>query len=72
MAGYWIVCGEYRSTDFAEMAEGHEEKRIGPFETYGAARGAARKEWARLSWSGVDNAYLRYFIRKNDGEDQSS
>ena len=68
MAGYWIVGGEYQSTDFAEMVEGHEEKRIGPFETYGAAR----KEWARLSWSGVDDAHLRYFIRKDDGQDQSS
>ncbi len=67
MAGYWIVGGQYQSTDFAEMAEGHEETRIGPFETYGAAR----KEWARLSWSGVDNAYLRYFIRKDGGEGSS-
>ena len=67
MAGYWIVGGQYQSTDFAEMAEGHEETRIGPFETYGQAR----KEWARLSWVGVDNAYLRYFIRKDGGEGSS-
>jgi hypothetical protein len=46
------------------MVEGHEETRIGPFESYGQAR----KEWARLSWVGVDNAYLRYFIRKEGGE----
>ena len=68
MARYWIVGGEYRSTEFAEMAEGREEERIGPFESYGAAR----KEWARLSWSGVDNAHLRYFIRTDDGRDRSS
>ncbi len=68
MGRYWIVGGEYQSTDFAEMAEGHEEKRIGPFESYGAAR----KEWARLSWSGVDNAHWRYFISKDDGEGSPS
>ena len=68
MAGYWIVGGEYRSTDFAEMAEGHEERRIGPFETYGAAR----KEWARLSSTGVDNGRLRYFITKVDGKGSPS
>ena len=50
------------------MAEGHEERRIGPFETYGAAR----KEWVRLSWTGVDNAHLRYFIKKVDGKGSPS
>ncbi len=67
MARYWIVGGDYQSIVFSEMAEVNEEKRIGPFESYGAAR-AARKEWARLSGSGVDNAHWRYFIRKDDGE----
>lgn len=68
MARYWIVGCEYDSTDFVDMADGHEEERIGPFETYGAAR----KEWVRLSWCGVDNAHLRYFIRKEEGEDSPS
>ena len=60
MACYWVFGGEYLSTDFTAMAEGREEERYGPFESYAAAK----EEWARLSAARVGNGHLRYFIRR--------
>lgn len=62
MACYWIVGGEYQATDFAHMAPGSEEQRFGPFNSYLEAKRA----WAQLSWTNVDNCHVRYFIVKQE------
>jgi Domain of unknown function (DUF4170) len=55
---YWVVGGEYADTSFTKMASGAEERRVGPFESYAEAR----RQWAALSMSAVDNALVRYRI----------
>ncbi len=62
MACYWIVGGEFEGTDFAHMAPGSEEHRYGPFNSYLEAK----KAWAQLSWTNVDNCHVRYFIVKKE------
>ncbi len=62
MAHYWIIGGEYEATDFADLAPGGEEQRFGPFASYVEAK----KAWARLSWTKVDNCHVRYFIVKRE------
>ncbi len=57
---FWVVGGAYSSTDFKEMANGGEEERIGPFETYEAAKAV----WQRKAWESVDDAHVRYRIDK--------
>lgn len=59
---FWIVGGIYKSTDFSEMADGGSEERIGPFETYEAAKA----EWSKKAWENVDDAHCRYRIEKRD------
>ena len=55
---YWVVGGEYTDTSFNRIAEGAAERRVGPFASYEEAR----KHWAALSMSAVDNALVRYRI----------
>ena len=62
MDRYWVVGGEYESTDFRRMAGGKPEQRHGPF----ASLAAARAEWAALSMATVDNAHIRYRIERED------
>lgn len=58
MAQYWVVGGEYKDTDFGELAEGVELEEYGPFHTYEAAR----KEWQARNMARIDNAMVRYRI----------
>ena len=58
MAQYWVVGGEYKDTDFSELAEGMELEEYGPFHTYEAAR----KEWQARNMARIDNAMVRYRI----------
>jgi len=62
MASYWVIGGEYRDTEFRDLAPGAEEVRRGPFATLAEAR----EVWAELSWRAVDNCNTRYVIRKED------
>ena len=62
MRRYWVVGGEYESTDFRRVAGGKSEERHGPF----SSLGAARAKWAALSMAAVDNAHVRYRIEKED------
>jgi len=55
---YWVVGGEYASTDFKEIAAGRAEELVGPFATYEAAY----EEWQRRAWQYVDNCHVRYRI----------
>jgi hypothetical protein len=63
MPRYWIVGGEYADTSFRRIAGGGKEERIGPFDSYGAAK----TEWQQRAWASVDNAHVRYRIVK-EGE----
>ena len=60
MARYWVIGGEYADARFESIAGGGPEERIGPFETYPAARA----EWQRLAWQTVDSANTRYRIEE--------
>jgi hypothetical protein len=58
MSQYWVVGGEYKDTDFKNLAEGVELEEFGPFHTYEAAR----KEWQARNMAKIDNAMVRYRI----------
>ncbi len=61
MPVYWVVGGEYASTRFEQTAEGAMEERLGPFDSYEAAK----KAWMSSSWSHVDQCLYRYRIIKD-------
>ena len=58
MAQFFVVGGEYRTTDFKDLADGAELEEYGPFHTYEAAR----KEWQARNMAKIDNAMVRYRI----------
>jgi Domain of unknown function (DUF4170) len=60
MARYWVIGGEYADTAFERIAGGGEEERIGPFESYEAAKA----EWQARAWASVDSAHARYRIEE--------
>lgn len=62
MAQYWVVGGEYKTTNFREIVDGGKEERHGPFKEYDDAR----KQWATLAMETVDHAHIRYRIEKED------
>jgi hypothetical protein len=62
MPAFWVVGGKYRNTRFEEFAEGCEEERYGPFETYADAE----REWKRVSWAAVDFCQVRYRIVEDE------
>lgn len=55
---YWVVGGEYADTGFETLADGKEEERYGPFNTYKEAQAL----WQQLSWRHIDDAHVRYRI----------
>lgn len=61
MTKYWVVGGEYQSTNFRELSDDAREERFGPFDTYEAAR----KKWAERAMATVDNATARYRIEED-------
>jgi hypothetical protein len=64
MTQYWVVGGEYADTTFERIAGGRAEERIGPFDSYEAAKAV----WQARAWATVDNAQTRYRIEE-DGSD---
>ena len=63
MTHYWVVGGEYADTAFKKLAHGGKEERVGPFDSYGAAKAA----WQARAWATVDSANTRYRIVKEAG-----
>ncbi len=55
---FYVVGGEYADTGFAEIANGLEEQRFGPYDER-----EARDIWRALTGQTVDNALVRYRIR---------
>lgn len=55
---FYVVGGEYADTSFAEIANGQEEERYGPY-----TESEARVVWRALTGKTVDNALVRYRIR---------
>jgi hypothetical protein len=64
MTNYWVIGGEYASTDFREMADGGSPRKYGPFKTYEEARAA----WLAHSWANVDNCHVRFTIASDDNQ----
>ena len=64
MARYWVVGGEYADAAFERIAGDKPEERIGPFESYEAAKAV----WQARAWATVDNAQARYRIEE-EGSD---
>ena len=62
MANYWVVGGEYETTNFRVIVNGGAEERLGPFDDHAAARA----KWAERAMATVDNAHIRYRIEKED------
>ena len=62
MARYWVVGGEYETTNFMAIKDGGEEERYGPF----ATREEARVKWADRAMKTVDDAHIRYRIEEED------
>lgn len=58
MATYWVVGGEYETTDFKTIKPGTEEFRAGPFTSYADAF----RTWQGLSWKAVDSCNTRFRI----------
>lgn len=61
MTKYWVVGGEYQTTNFRELAEGATEERHGPYDSYEAAR----KKWAERAMATVDSATARFRIEED-------
>jgi hypothetical protein len=55
---FYVVGGEYADTSFAEIANGQDEERYGPY-----TEGEARVVWRALTGKTVDNALVRYRIK---------
>ena len=55
---FFVVGGEYADTSFAEITNGQEEERFGPY-----TESEARVVWRALTGKTVDNALVRYRIR---------
>ncbi|MCB2108415.1 MAG: DUF4170 domain-containing protein [Rhodobacteraceae bacterium] len=61
---YWVVGGEYADSKFTKLASGVELEVYGPFEKW-----EALGFWRGLTSKTVDNAMVRYDIRKNYNPD---
>ena len=64
MPRYWVIGGEYASTEFRDMAGDNQPQRHGPFATYEEAK----KAWQTYSWANVDSAHVRYTIIREDDD----
>ena len=68
MTRYWVIGGEYADTALRKLAAGKTEERIGPFNSYAAAKAA----WQARAWATVDSANTRYRIVKKEGSRKRS
>ena len=57
---YWVVGGEYADTKFKKLAAGYDLEVFGPYEKW-----EALGFWRGITSKSVDNALVRYDIRKN-------
>jgi hypothetical protein len=57
---YYVVGGEYADTSFTIIAPGQTEEQYGPFDEH-----EAHSRWRALTGKSVDNAMIRYFIRRS-------
>lgn len=60
MSEFWVVGGEYETTEFKNLAKGVSEVREGPFENYEDAV----KCWQTHAWATVDNAMAHFHIEE--------
>jgi hypothetical protein len=64
---YFVVGGEYADSSFTKLAEGKQLEVFGPFEKW-----EALGFWRALTSRSVDDAMVRYDIRKNFNQDDGS
>jgi hypothetical protein len=57
---YYVVGGEYADTSFEQIAGGGEPEVHGPF-----SERKAKEFWRGITAKSVDDALVRYDIRKN-------
>ena len=55
---FWVIGGEYESTQFDHLKNDRREERYGPFADYSDAM----REWTGRSWRRVDECLCRYRI----------
>jgi len=58
MTTFWVIGGEYASTDCNKIAPGKSEQRFGPYASYEDALG----KWSELAWQSVDSCNIRFRI----------
>jgi Domain of unknown function (DUF4170) len=63
---YWVVGGEYADSSFTKLAPGKQLEVFGPFEKW-----EGLGFWRALTSRSVDDAMVRYDIRKNYDPDNS-
>ncbi len=61
---YWVVGGEYADSSFTKLASGKQLEVFGPFEKW-----EGLGFWRALTSRSVDDAMVRYDIRKNYNPD---
>lgn len=61
---YWVVGGEYADSSFTKLAAGKQLEVFGPFEKW-----EGLGFWRALTSRSVDDAMVRYDIRKNFNQD---
>ncbi len=57
---FWVIGGTYTDTDFATLAAGLSEERLGPF----PSRKEAMDVWRGKAWASVDDGFVRYRIEE--------
>jgi hypothetical protein len=62
---YYVVGGEYADTSFSRLANGQEPERHGPF-----TEAEAMDFWRSITGRTVDNAMIRYTVRKDAGAER--
>ena len=61
---FFVVGGEYADTTFTKLIPGTKLEVYGPF----ASERDAKVRWRELTGKTVDNAMVRYFLRRDDPE----
>ncbi|MHA1563782.1 MAG: DUF4170 domain-containing protein [Alphaproteobacteria bacterium] len=57
---FWVIGGTYTDTDFATIAAGLSEERLGPYDS----RKEAMDVWRGKAWASVDDGFVRYRIEE--------
>ena len=62
MKEYWVLGGQFDSTDFNIEKEKESLQRFGPYQSYDEAK----VQWQKLAWDTVDDALSHFTIRTSE------